>query len=246
MENAQLISLSRQIGLQRQMNVVANNLANINTVGFKAEEILFGEVVDRIARDQAFPPGDQELIFTEDWATMHDLRSGAITPTGNPLDVALQGDGFLTVQGLDGAEFFTRSGQLTLDSTGTLVDHNGFPVLGEGGPIRIGPTETDLAISANGTITTSAGLKGKLRIAEFENPQALDRAGANLWTGGIAIPATNTQVVQGAVERSNVSGISEMTEMIRVQRAYQNIASMMERQDELRRSAVQKLGDLAA
>ena len=89
MENAQLISLSRQMALQRQMDVVANNLANINTTGFKSEQILFEEYKMPVARDRDFMRFDQPLSYVQDWTTVHDMASGAMVQTGNPLDIAL-------------------------------------------------------------------------------------------------------------------------------------------------------------
>ena len=130
MENAQLISLSRQIALQRQMDVVANNMANINTTGFKSENILFEDYLMPKARDNDFGGLDHDLHYTEDWATTHDMSTGSIEQTGNPLDVALSGNGFLTVQTPQGPRY-TRNGSLQLDASGTLVDLSGNPVLGE-------------------------------------------------------------------------------------------------------------------
>ena len=245
MENAQLISLSRQIALQRQMDVVANNLANINTTGFKGEQVLFEEYVMPVARDRDFAWSDQPLSYTQDWATLHDLRAGAIQQTGNPLDIALEGDGFLAVMTPAG-ERWTRSGALQIDANGVLVNSDGFPVLGDGGEIRIDIEDGTIAIAADGTLSTDAGPAGRLRLVEFESPQELTREGSNLFAGGVPVPAIDTRVVQGAIETSNVSGISEMTEMIRVSRAYQSLASLMQRQDEMRRSAVQRLGDATA
>ena len=245
MENAQLVSLSRQIALQRQMDVVSNNMANINTTGFKAVSILFDNYEMPVARASEFAYPDQALEFTQDWATINDLSGGPILDTGNPLDLAINGDGFFAVQTSEG-ERWTRAGSFGVDPTGTLVDYNGNPVLTELGPIRFEPEDTDITISANGTIITSQGGKGKLRLVEFDNVQALERVGDNLFAGGEPTPALNSRVVQGAIEKSNVSGIAEMTEMIRVTRAYESLASMMQRQDDMRRSAVQRLGDLNA
>jgi flagellar basal-body rod protein FlgF len=245
MENAQLISLSRQVALRRQMDVVANNLANVNTTGFKAEQILFEEYQMPVARHKSFPWSDQPLSYTQDWATQHDLSSGSIQQTGNPLDVALQGDGFLAVMTPAG-ERWTRAGSLQIDAVGVLVDLGGNPVVGDGGNIRFGAEESGITIDATGAISSDAGAKGRLRIVEFANPQELAREGYNLFSGGTPVAATQTRVVQGALEKSNVSGISEMTEMIRVSRAYQSLASLMQRQDEMRRSAVQRLGDVKA
>jgi flagellar basal-body rod protein FlgF len=244
MENAQLIGLSRQMALQRQMDVVANNIANLNTTGFKAEQLLFEEYKMPVAKDRDFPVLDQRLSYTEDWATIHNMATGAVTDTGNPLDVALDGEGFLAVQTPQG-ERYTKAGSMAVDTTGTLVDLQGNPVLGEQGPIQFSSAETDISIAADGTISTSDGIKGKLKVIEFTDPQAATREGNNLWSGGNPQPATQTRVVQGAIEKSNVSAVSEMTEMIRVQRAYESVASMQDKQDEMRRNAIQTLGRLA-
>ncbi|ODT75461.1 MAG: flagellar basal-body rod protein FlgF [Pelagibacterium sp. SCN 64-44] len=245
MENAQLISLSRQIALQRQMDVVAHNVANINTTGFKAEQILFEEYVMPVARDRTFPNMNQPLSYVQDWATIHDMAGGTLLQTGNELDVALSGDGFFAVQTPAG-DRWTRAGAFQINNNGTLVDLSGNPVLGLGGPIQFDPEETGISIAPDGTISTSAGVKGQLRIVEFANPQALTREGENLFAGGAPGINANTRVMQGHIERSNVSGVSEMAELIRVTRAYESIASLTQRQDELRRSAIQRLGDTNA
>lgn len=245
MENAQLISLSRQIALQRQMDVVANNMANINTTGFKAENLLFEDYLMPRARDNDFGGLDHNLHYTEDWSTTHDMTTGSIEQTGNPLDVALSGDGFLSVQTPAGPRY-TRNGSLQVDATGTLVDLNGNPVLGQSGPIQFDAADTDIVITDNGTINTSQGTKGRLAVVEFANPQVLAREGNNYFSGPAGTPATGTRVVQGAIERSNVSGVTTMADMIRVERAYQTLAGIMQRQDELRNTAVQRLGDVTA
>src|SRR5690606_31263166 len=124
MENAQLISLARQIALQRQMDVVANNMANVGTTGFKASDMLFEDYLMPVARDDLYAGRDGTLHFTQDFSTVHDMRAGAIVRTGNPLDVALMGDGFLSIDTPDGPRF-SRDGALQVDLSGTLVDGNG-------------------------------------------------------------------------------------------------------------------------
>lgn len=243
--NAQLIGLSRQIALQRQMDVVANNIANVNTTGFKAENLLFEEYVMPVARNQDFPTLDQPLSYVQDWATTHDLSGGAMVQTGNELDVALNGGGFFAVQTPAG-ERWSKSGAFQLDATGTLVNQNGHPVLGEGGPIQFGAEETGLLIAADGSVSSSAGAKGRLRLVEFANAQELTREGQNLFAGGTPVAANNTRVMQGFIEKSNVSGVSEMAEMIRVTRAYESAASMAQKQDDMRRDAIRRLGDTNA
>lgn len=245
MENAQLIGLSRQVALRRQLDVVANNMANINTSGFKNEALLFEEYVMPVAKDQGFEYPDQPLSYTQDWATVHDFATGAIMQTGGTFDVALQGDGFLTVQTPDGPRY-TKNGELKLDNTGLLVTNNGHPVLSRGGEVRFGPEETNITFGEDGSILSSAGNKGELAIVRFENAQVLSREGSNLFSGGTPIQDRLTQVVQGFVERSNVSGITEMANMIRINRAYQSLTQIMKRQDDLRSQAIQTLGKLQA
>lgn len=245
MENAQLIGLSRQVALRRQLDVVANNMANINTSGFKNEALLFEEYVMPVASDKDFAYPDQPLSYTQDWATVHDFATGAIMQTGGTFDVALQGDGFLTVQTPDGPRY-TKNGELKLDNTGLLVTNNGNPVLSRGGEVRFGPEETDITFGEDGSILSSAGNKGELAIVRFDNPQILAREGNNLFSGGEPIQDRTTQVIHGFVERSNVSGITEMANMIRINRAYQSLAQIMKRQDDLRSQAIQTLGKIQA
>ena len=248
MENAQLISLSRQMALQRQMDVVANNLANINTTGFKGEQILFEQYLMPVARDKDFTYPDQPVRFVQDWATIHDMSNGAVTPTGNPLDVALNGEGFLTVSTPVG-DRYTRSGALQINNEGTLVDIGGNPVLAESGQVQFDDSDTDITISPTGVISTNNGTKGRLAVVEFASPEMLTREGSNLYAAmpeAQGLPATRTKVAQGAIERSNVSGVAEMTEMIRVSRAYESIASTMQKQDDMRRTAIQRLGEANA
>ena len=245
MENAQLVSLSRQMSLRRQMDVVANNLANLNTTGFKAQSLLFEEYMMPVARSNGTGGEDQRVSFVQDWSTIQDFSSGSIEMTGNPLDIALEGEGFLAVE-TPGGERWTRSGALQIDSRGVLVTLDGNPVLGDGGPVRFDPGETDITIDAAGNVVSSGGPKGRLRIVEFANAQSLVREGDNLFSGGTPEVAVSTRVLQGGLERSNVSGVRQITEMIRVQRAYESITSMMKRQDEIRTGAIQRLGNLNA
>ncbi|KFL28437.1 hypothetical protein JP75_24560 [Devosia riboflavina] len=245
MENAQLISLSRQMALQRHMDMVANNIANVNTTGFKAEQLLFEEYKMPVAAHGDFSGDDRTLSYVQDWATIQDFSDGAMVQTDAPLDLAISGEGFFTVQTAAG-ERWTRGGAFQINNEGTLVDLSGNPVLGDGGQIQFGPEETDIRVGADGSISSSAGAKGRLRIVEFEEVQALTREGNNLMSGGTPIPATNSRVLQGFTEKSNVSGVAEMAEMIRVTRAYESIASLGQKQDDMRRDAIKRLGSVSA
>lgn len=243
-ENAQLIGLSRQIALARQMDVVANNVANINTTGFKSESVLFEDYIMPVAEyTGAANSSDQDLHYTQDWATVHNFQPGAIAMTGNAMDVALEGEGFLVVQTPEG-ERWTRDGSLKIDNTGLLVNSDGHPIMSEGGEIRFSNTETDITFSPDGSISSSDGQKGTLRIVEFENAQMLEREGYNLFSGGEPLAESQTRIQQGALERSNVSGVAEISTMIRVQRAYESMANLLDRQNKLRTEAIRDLASL--
>jgi flagellar basal-body rod protein FlgF len=227
------------------MDVVANNLANINTTGFKSEDMLFEDFVMPKAKDNVFTGQDTNLHFTDDWSTRHNLENGAIQSTGNPLDVAISGPGFLSVQTPAG-ERYTRNGAMAIDANGALVDLNDNPVLGESGPIHFDSSDTDITIASDGTVSTSKGSKGKLKLSEFSDAQVLARQGDNYFSGPAGTAATASRITQGAIEGSNVSGVTQMVAMIRVERAYQQIANMLDQQNTLQQTAVQRLADTSA
>jgi flagellar hook-basal body protein len=146
MNNALLIGLSRQTALRRELDVVANNLANINTTGFKADGAVFGEYMQDNARTQN--AGQQRrLSFVQDRMSWHDFSQGTVQPTGNPLDVAIDGEGMLVVQ-TDNGERYTRNGALQLNNAGELVTSTGDKVMGDGGVIVLQNTERQLGFDA--------------------------------------------------------------------------------------------------
>lgn len=244
MENAELIGLSRQTALRRQMDVVANNLANISTSGYKAERSLFAEYVMPVAEASMFNTPDRDLSYVWDRGTTTDFSAGAVRVTDNPLDVALSEDAFFVIE-TDAGLRYTRNGAFQINPEGFLSTSEGMPVQGEGGPISFDAGETDINIAVDGTISSSAGVKDKLFAVTFDSPQLLTREGTSLFSGEGANP-TQAAFTQGAVEGSNITGVIEITEMIEVSRAYQSLANMLKRIDDLRQGAVQKLGSIQA
>ena len=251
MPNALLIGLSRQLTLERQMDVVANNVANINTTGFKADRSLFQEYLMPVAHEDNFVGGDRRLSFVQDRATFHDFASGPSEQTKNPLDVAIAGTGFLVVQTPAG-ERYTRDGSMQINNQGQLVTTSGNPVLGTNGPIVFQPTDHDINIAADGNVTVVEGVgsadsvRGKLRMVRFANPQALVKEGSNLYSGGAGAPDTTSQVRQGYVEKSNVNSVVEMSRMIEVTRTYTQVSAMLQQQGDLQKSALEKLAEVPA
>ena len=253
MENALLVGLSRQMVLGRELDVVANNIANMNTTGFKADNSMFEQFLMPVARENRFNTQDQRLNFVNDRGTWHDLRSGAVQQTGNPLDIAIDGNAFLAVQTTAG-ERYTRNGALQINAQGQLVTADGAQVLGDSGPIVFQPTDRDVAISGDGRVSVTEGantktesLRGKLRLVSFASPQQVQKDGANNFAavaGATPTPDPKAHVVQGAIEKSNVNGVVEMSRLIEISRAYTQVATLLQQQSDLHKNAIQQLADV--
>lgn len=241
MENPSYIGLSRQIVLERQMAVVANNLANMNTTGFKAETPLFVEYLN--GPDRIGPRRGTEVSMVLDQGTVRDLREGTMEVTNNPLDVALRGEGYLMVETFAGPRYF-RGGRLTVNAEGLLVNNAGLPVIGTGDVTIIVPDNAGaLTIGRDGFITSeNAGEVGQLRVVRFENENQLSAIGGGLYvTNQQPADAEDTQVVQGMLESSNVQPIVEMTRMIAVSRSYEATQNFIQNEHERQRTAIQQL-----
>jgi flagellar basal-body rod protein FlgF/flagellar basal-body rod protein FlgG len=254
MENTLLIGLSRQMVLERQMDVVANNVANVNTSGFKADRSLFEEFLNSRAHEDNFIGRDRRVSYVQDRGTFKDFSQGPVEQTKNPLDVAIEGNGFLVVQTPAG-ERYTRDGGLQINNLGQLVNVSGYPVLGASGPIVIQQTDKEVTIAADGNVTVVEGsnridsVRGKLRIVNFEDAQKLVKEGSNLYSAGAgtaARPDAVSRVRQGFIEKSNVNSVAEMSRMIEVTRTYTQISSMLQQQGDLRKSALDRLADVPA
>ncbi|MGO9358234.1 MAG: flagellar basal-body rod protein FlgF [Xanthobacteraceae bacterium] len=254
MENTLLIGLSRLTTLERQIDVISNNVANVNTNGFKADKSLFQEYLMPGARADNFVGKDRQFSFVLDRATWRDSGQGSIEQTGNPLDVALDGSGFLAVQTSSG-ERYTRNGAMQINSQGQLVTTDGSLVLGTAGPITFQPNDHDIIISGTGTISVRQGnslvdsQRGQLRIVNFAQPQQLQKEGANLLSAPDGVTAQadpKTFLRQGSLERSNVSAVTEMSHLIEVTRTYTEIASILKQQGDLRKSALNQLADVTS
>jgi flagellar basal-body rod protein FlgF len=253
MSNALLVGLSRQVALGRELDVVANNIANLNTTGFKSDGAVFEEFIGQTARASGVSRADSRVSFVRDRATWIDMSQGPMERTGNSLDVAIDGAGFLAVQTPRG-ERYTRNGALQINAEGQLVTSEGFQVLGESGPIVLQPKDRDIAISKDGTISVREGntaktesQRGKMRVVGFDKPGQLQKDGAGTFTAPqnvTAQPAANARIVQGAIEKSNVRAVLEMTRMIEVTRSYTQVATMLSQQADLQRTAIEKLAEV--
>jgi len=241
MDNASLISLSYQMAAYRSMDVIANNLANLSTPAYKRESVKFEELVEQVqpAEDQT---GPQSLSFVQDAGVMRDLSEGRLDTTGAPYDLAISGKGYFAVQTPAG-ERYTRNGHFALNADGTIVTAQGDPVLGDGGPITISVDDGDVSIGADGTVSGKQGQIAKLRLVNFANPRALQKAGGSLYsTTQTPEPATDAKINQGMLESSNVQPVVEISRMIEVMRAYEATATLAKNAADMKRQAVEKLG----
>jgi flagellar basal-body rod protein FlgF len=237
--------------LERQLDVVANNIANVNTTGFKADQSLFQEYLMPVAHEDNFVGRDRRLSYVQDRGTYRDFSQGSVEQTKNPMDVAIQGNGFLVVQTAAG-ERYTRDGGLQLNNQGQLVTAEGDQVLGTSGPIVFQPTDHDVNIAPDGTVTVQEGtnrsdaLRGKLRLVSFPEAQRLLKEGSNLYSAGegAAQADTKSTIEQGYLEKSNVNAVAEMSHMIEVTRAYTQIATMLNQESDLHKTAIEQLANV--
>ena len=253
--NTLLIGLSRQNALRRELDIVANNIANMTTNGFKADGAVFGEYLSSSARSEHFTAPDRRLSFVQDRTTWHDMSQGPLQQTGNPLDISIEGEGFLVVQTPRG-ERYTRNGALQVNANGLLVTSAGDQVLGDNGPITFNQTDRNIVFNKDGTIRvqegtapTTDGGRGKLRLVRFADPQRLQKDSSSTFAapaGMLPEEATNARIAQGAIEKSNVRSVVEMTRMIELSRAYADVAAIMQQQHDLRRSSIERLAEVPA
>jgi flagellar basal-body rod protein FlgF len=225
MDGAPLVNLSNLIAKLRSIDVIANNIANASTPGFKREVAKFEEFL------KLMPPSEGEdkpelLSLVANVGAVRDLSQGSINLTGAPYDLAINGKGFFVVQTPQG-ERYTRDGHFTLDSQGRLVTSGNALVATESGTLTIAPTDGSISISRDGTVSGKTATLGKIRIVDFESPEKLRQEGANLYSSDqMAKPATG-QIQQGAIENSNVEPVIEIAHMIEVMRAYEAASGLM-------------------
>ena len=227
-------ALSGKSAIFKQMQVIANNLANMNTAGFKAEKILFEKalkqesvVEESLSNEIASPSRLRPDDFVQIRGSMADLSQGAIEVTNNPLDVAVDGDGMFVVQTPEG-ERYTRSGEFTLNQDGTLVTQQGYPVMGQGGAITIGSGQAE--VHEDGRIYSNGVEAGQLRISKVAAKDLIREAGQkfSLREGTSAEEVVDVKVRGGAVETSNVNAVKELTDMIFASRLFESMEKVNE------------------
>jgi flagellar basal-body rod protein FlgF len=237
------VLLSQEQALRRRLDVAANNLANMNTVGFKREAPVFREYVERTP--SVVEPA-KTTSFVLDYGAAHDASQGAFQATDNPLDVMIEGPGYLAVEAPGGGTAYTRAGFIKMLPSGELTTSGGQKLLGEGGkPITVPPEEAGmLSIGQDGTINGKSGPLGRLAVTVFDSEAGLVPGGNGLMTGtgGRELGAAETRIKTGGVESSNVNAITETTDMVEILRAYQTSQHIADSMSDLRKRAIDTLG----
>ena len=239
MKNTSYIALSRQTVVRRQMDILANNIANAATPAFKSEHMLF---VEHLARSGSA----QSLSFVQDVAVVRDTAEGAFTQTGNTLDLAISGDGYFVVETPEGVRY-TRAGALRLDEDGALITSQGFALLDQNGrPLTVPSGDSTIEIAPDGTLATETGQVGQLKVVRFANEQALRRTFGGIYeTNDEPLEAPDARVMQGMIEESNVQPIIEMTNLISAMRGYQSTQRLIEAEHQRQRQVIESLTERA-
>ncbi|QXD16012.1 flagellar basal-body rod protein FlgF [Rhodocaloribacter litoris] len=232
-------SVDAMTRMMRQQERIANNLANANTVGYKQDRT-FTEILNEEINVEGAP---QSIKRMEQWA---DLSAGDLEQTGNPLDVAIEGEGFFVLTDeTTGTPRYTRAGRFVLDAEGTLRDAQGHLVEGEAGPIQL-PTADGgpVVIDRDGTVRVDGKEVGRLRIVTFDNPAALRRLdGAAFDAGGMEpVDVEHPNLHQGYLEQSNVDPLRALTEMIEQHRLFESQQRSLRTDDELLGRVTRELG----
>lgn len=241
MDSSLYVGLSRQVVLQRAMDLTSNNIANASTPGYRAQNPMFKEFISE-------PKGATEaLSMVYDKGQYDTTTPGPSQYTGGTYDVALDGPGFMGVKTITGGMQYTRAGNFTVNSTGTLVTSGGLEVSGAGGtPILVPNGTIDLVITEAGDVVADGGTVGTIAITEFDNLQDLEPQGNGLYSATTpGTPAINTTVKQGMIEGSNVNSVTEMSRMIEISRQYESTMNMLKSESERETNAIQRLSKMS-
>jgi len=241
MDNTTSIALSRLSAQSRAMDVIAGNIANMSTPGYRAERMVFADWLSSQSGTGA-PKGDRTIAYTQDRATYRDRAEGSLTKTGNPLDLALSGEGFFTVQTATGTRL-TRAGRFTLQGNGGITDESGNPLLDTAGaPLRIGATDTQLTVAGDGSLSSQNGPIGKIAVVRPTDVNRITAEGSRLFRADVpTVPVAVPKITQGAVEGSNVQAVPELSSMISTERSFQFVTQFVEAEGQRQQTAIDKI-----
>lgn len=228
MSSIGIIRLSHLIALRRDLDKLANNVANISTAGFKRQRSSFKEHLKQANQSGPQPNANKYVSLVDTGFATTDFSQGQIEHTGNPLDVAINGDGWFVVQTPNGNRY-TRDGSLRLNGLGQLITAGGHPILTSSGTLAFSSSDRNIAIASDGTISTAQGNRGRIMIVNFQNQSDLSPVGNNLFVSDNKPSAIGGILSVAAIEKSNVISMNEITNLIRLTRTYEMTANMMKK-----------------
>lgn len=236
MENAGYATLTRQSGLMAQMRMVANNIANTATTGYRAEGVVFAEHV------RATGDGQPSLSMATASVRVTDATQGTLSQTGGAYDLAIEGEGYFLV-GTPAGDRLTRAGAFTPNEMGDLVTPEGYPLLDAGGaPVFVPQGAGPVGIAADGTISAGGQPVGQIGLFVPEDPQGLIREDGVRFRAEAGVIPVEGWMVQGFLEESNVDPVAQIARMIEVQRAYELGQGFLDKEDERIRGAIETMG----
>lgn len=231
------VAYSAQLALERRLETIANNMANISSAGYRAEEVSFEEIVSRTSQEG--------VSFVSRGKEHLSLRSAETVSTGNPFDIAVRGDAWLAIQTQAGPAY-TRDGRLRLSETGELQTVTGFPLLDtSGSPLQLDPNGPAPMISADGTVTQNTARVGSIGLFTMDPDAKLRRGAGSSVTPDLEPTAeldfNRNGIAQGVIEQSNVSPIAELSRLIALQRSFEAVTSMIRESETALQEAMRAL-----
>ena len=256
MQNAMFTSLFGALANEHRMNSIANNLANVNTTGYKRDLVAFKDTFSMYAHDQImeaqasvrseklFPEPDHKARVRMS-VSVTDFQQGALKVTGAPFDVAISGDGFFKIR-TDSGDMYSRNGHFRLTAEGRVITEQGFPVVGEGGEITVPPGIKNFSIAEDGRIFADGDLVGQIALVGVDDVRNLEKLGQNMYRPrpGADVNEVETRafVAQGFLEAPNVDAVYEMVNMIEAQRQFEAYAKVMQTSDAIDKEVTNKVG----
>ena len=244
MDRGIYLAAAGNMSYERVIEITVNNLSNSNVTGFKREFPAFN--LDGYypgSSKNTLDTGSSEAVFDPNRSVYTDFSQGELKKTGNPLDVAISGEGFFVVDSKDG-KMYTRKGDFLVDKQGRLTTKSGYAIEGDGGPVTI--TNGDISIAEDGTISVNGNSVGRLKVVNFEKPYLLEKWGDGLFSPSNAgmkpVPVKDPSIVQGYREMSNVSAVHEMVNMINALRMYESNMKVIKGFDDITESVIRLPG----
>jgi flagellar basal-body rod protein FlgF len=247
------LAASAALAYEKRLEVVANNLANLNTAGFKRDNVSFQAYMLNHAGSPApvnppYPQAASPESFWVEYKSRTDFSPGFLRQTGNPFDLALNDKGFFSVESPDG-ELYTRRGNFSISPEGVLVSQEGWPVMGDGGEIRVAGRNSnrrtlEVTVGEDGVLQVNGSKVGRIRVSDFSAPDSLTKVNGCYFKPGSAAPEPmeDCRVAQGFLEMANVEAVQLMTEMIEIHRGYESYQRVIRSIDDLNSKSINEVG----